>query len=67
MCLYMDKLEDMATLDRGEETFRLVAMLQLLLQSAGTLWPAMQHAVLSFLLGMFSKLTDLRCTCASRK
>lgn len=56
----MDKLEEMATLDRGEETFRLVAMLQLLLQSAGTMWPDMQHAVLKFLQGMFDKLTKLR-------
>ena len=62
----MDRLEDMATLDRGEETFRLVAMLQLLLQAMGTLWAAMQHAVLTFLLGMFSQLTKLRWGMAPR-
>ena len=50
----------MAALDRGEETFRLAAMLQLLLQRAGTLWPDMQHAVLTFLQGMVDKLTKLR-------
>ena len=58
--LYMDKLEEMPALDRSEETFRLVHMLQLLLQSAGTLWPAMQQAVFAFLQAMFEKLAILR-------
>lgn len=56
----MDKLEDMAALDRSEETYRLVHMMQLLLQSGGTLWPDLQQAVVVFLQDMFGKLSKLR-------
>ena len=56
----MDKLEALAALGRQEETFRQVNMMQLLLQSAGTMWPQLQQEVLTFLKAMLDKLSRLR-------
>ena len=57
----MDKLEDVAALGRNsEENFRLVQMMQLLLQAGGTLWPQMQRDIVTFLITTFHKLSKLR-------
>ena len=56
----MGQLENMSLLARSEETFRLVNMLQLLLQSAGTVWPALQQAIVDFFEVMLENLAKLR-------
>ena len=57
----MDKLDAVAELGRNsEESFRLVQMMQLLLQGGGTLWPQMQRVIVTFLITTFHKLSKLR-------